>query len=205
MIYEIRTYGLTTWSTPEVEKRFEEGYQYRKKYSELAAFFHSEIGPLNEIIHIWPYKDLAERARVRAEAAKDPNWPPKIGEFIRYMHSEILIPFPCSPELTPGKYGPFYELRIYTLKSGTLGAAQKAWEKALPARQQLSPCHLVGSVDIGEANRMIHLWSHHTMDERTEIRAKAYATGIWGPEGMVERIATQENKIVMPSRFSPMQ
>jgi arginine utilization protein RocB len=77
MIYEIRTYVLAVGALSEVEKRFGEAYEHRKKYSELAAFWHTDIGPLNEIIHVWPYRDLAERARVRAEASKDPNWPPK--------------------------------------------------------------------------------------------------------------------------------
>src|SRR6266480_2163515 len=90
MIYEIRTYTLKTRSLAEVEKRFGEAYEYRKKYSPLTAFWHTEIGPLNEIIHIWGYKDLAERARIRGEASKDPNWPPKIQEFIRTMSSEII-------------------------------------------------------------------------------------------------------------------
>ena len=73
MIYEIRTYRIAPGSLAEVEKRFGEGYEYRKKYSELTAFLHTEIGPLNEIVHIWPYRDLAERARIRGEASKDPN------------------------------------------------------------------------------------------------------------------------------------
>ena len=71
MIYETRTYRLQPRSLPEVLKRFEAGYQIRKKHSELAAFFYTEIGPLNQIIHIWPYEDMAERATVRAAASKD--------------------------------------------------------------------------------------------------------------------------------------
>src|SRR5882724_10263648 len=77
MIYEIRTYQLKAGSLAEVEKRFGEGYEYRKKYSPLAAFWHTEIGPLNEIVHVWPYRDVAERARVRAEAAEDPGVHPQ--------------------------------------------------------------------------------------------------------------------------------
>ena len=96
MIYEVCTYGLMPGSLGEVEKRFGASYEYRKKYSELAAFWHTEIGPLNEIIHVWPYADLNERTRVRAQFANDPNWPPKIHEFIRTMHSEILIPLNSS-------------------------------------------------------------------------------------------------------------
>jgi hypothetical protein len=205
MIYEICTYDLVPGSVPEVEKRFGAAYEYRKKYSELAGFWHTDVGPLNEVIHIWPYKDLAELENIKAQAGKDPNWPPKISEFIRYMNAEILTPFPCSPPLTPGEWGPFYEMRIYTLKLGTLDAAMKVWEKALPARMQLSPCVLVGHTDLGVANGMIHIWPHHSMNERTEIRARAYATGIWVLPGQIERIMTQRNIIMLPSAFSPMQ
>src|SRR5204863_6238313 len=83
MIYEIRTYRIAPGSLAQVEQRFGEGYETRKKYSELTAFLHTEIGPLNEITHIWGYDDLAHRAKVRAEAAKDSNWPPKIQEFVK--------------------------------------------------------------------------------------------------------------------------
>ncbi len=120
MIYEIRTYRIAPGSLAEVEKRYGEAYEYRKKYSELTAFWHTEIGPLNEIVHVWGYRDLAERARIRSDAAKDPNWPPKIREFVREMRSEIVVPFSFVPEVRPGKVGPIFELRYYTLKPGTL-------------------------------------------------------------------------------------
>ena len=39
MIYEVRTYDLKPRAVPEVEKRFGELYEAkRRKYSELAAF-----------------------------------------------------------------------------------------------------------------------------------------------------------------------
>jgi hypothetical protein len=205
MIYEIRTYGLTPGSLAEVEKRFGEAYGYRKKHSELAAFWHTEIGPLNEIIHVWPYQDLGERARIRAESAKDPNWPPKIAEFIRSMHSEILIPFPFSPLLKPGKLGPIYEMRIYTIKPGTLPDIMKGWEAKLPERLKLSPLAVAGNVDLGEANRFIHIWAYASLDQRAAVRAKARELGVWPPGGGAGRLLTQANKILLPAAFSPMQ
>src|SRR5207245_11261074 len=69
VIYEIRTYQIAPGSLAEVEKRFGDAYQYRKKYSELTAFLHTEVGPLNEIVQIWGYKDLAYRALGRGEAS----------------------------------------------------------------------------------------------------------------------------------------
>lgn len=205
MIYEVRTYSLTPGSLAEVEKRFGEAYEYRKKYSELAAFWHTEIGPLNEIIHVWPYRDMDERARVRAETAKETNWPPKIGDFIRTMHSEILVPFPFSPLLKPGKFGPIYEIRIYTVKSGTIPEIMKAWEPKLPGRLKLSPLAVVGNVDLGEANRFIHIWPYSSFEQRETVRSQARKLGVWPPTGMPERLLTQMNKIVVPASFSPMQ
>ncbi len=205
MIYEIRTYGLVPGSVAEVEKRFGEAYEYRKKYSELAAFWHTEIGPLNEIIHVWPYRDMEERGRVRAEATKEPNWPPKIGDFVRTMHSEVLVPLPFSPLLKPGKFGPIYEIRIYTMKLGVLPEIIKAWEPKLPGRMKLSPLAVVGTVDLGEANRFIHIWPYSSFDQREAVRSQARQLGVWPPVGMPERLLTQMNKIVVPASFSPMQ
>src|SRR5262249_8608134 len=111
MLYEIRTYQVKPGSLAEVEKRFGEAYEYRKKYSPLTAFWHSEVGPLNEIVHVWPYADLAERQRIRAEVAKDAHWPPKIQEFLLETSAEVLVPFDFVAPVAPGKMGPVFEMR----------------------------------------------------------------------------------------------
>ena len=205
MIYEIRTYGITPGSLAEVEKRFGEGYEHRKKYSELTAFWHTEIGPLNEIVHVWGYRDLAERARIRGEAAKDPNWPPKIREFIRTMRSEIVTPFSFVPEVRPGRVGPIFELRYYTLKPGTLPDVASGWEAKLPERMKLSPVVLAGGVEFGQANGFVHIWAYSSLDQRTQVRDEARKKGVWPPPGGPDRLLTQENKILLPAAFSPLQ
>ena len=205
MIYEIRSYRLKPRSLAEVEQRFGEAYEHRKKYSPLAGFWHTEIGPLNEIVHMWPYADLAERARVRAEAAKDPNWPPKTADFILQMQSEIVVPFPFVPDVTPGKLGPVYELRYYTIKAGTLPDVIKRWETKIGERTKLSPLVLAGGVDLGEANRFIHIWAYGSLDQRAAVRARARETGVWPPPGGGDTLLTQANKILLPAAFSPLQ
>lgn len=206
MIYEFRTYTLKPGSLPEVEKRFGDGYEHRKQYSPLAAFWHTEIGPLNQIVHVWPYASHEERARIRAEAAKDANWPPKIAEFVTAMESEILVPFPFSPRLEPAKLGPFYELRYYTIRPGTLPALIERWGAALPERVKLSPLAVAGHIEHGVANRYIHVWPYRTLDERARIRDEARQMGVWPPKGgSADTLLTQANKILVPSAFSPMQ
>jgi len=169
VIYEIRTYRVKVGSLPEVEKRFGEGYEYRKKISPLAAFWHTEIGPLNEIIHVWPYENISERNRLRAEAVKAGNWPPKIAEFIETMQSEIVVPFAFLPDLKPGKMGPFFEMRYYAMKPGTLPDLIKRWESKIEERLKMSPIALAGHVEHGEANRFIHIWAYKSLDERTAV------------------------------------
>ena len=205
MIYEIRTYRIAPRSLAEVEKRFGEAYEYRKKYSELFAFWHTEVGLLNEIVHVWPYRDLAERERIRAEAAKDPKWNPGIGEFIRDMSSEIIAPFSFVPPARPGKIGPVFELRYYTLKPRTLGEVAKRWEGALPERTKLSPIVLAGGVEFGRANGFVHIWAYQSMDQRMQVRSEASKKGIWPPPGGGDHLLSQENKLLLPSAFSPLQ
>ena len=47
MIYEFRTYTLTPGAVPQVLELFGDSYKHRKMHSELAAFWFTEIGPLN--------------------------------------------------------------------------------------------------------------------------------------------------------------
>ena len=208
MIYEFRTYDLKPRSVPEVEKRFAEALPHREKYSKLGAFWHTEVGPLNQIIHAWPYESMEARNRIRAEAAQDPNWPPKIGDYIVNMQSEFFISFPGAPTLRPGTFGPVYELRYYAVAYGGIPWALKAWEAGLPKRLELSDLAFVGDSEVGRRNRHMHIWAYKDFNHRFETRAKAVAEGVWPPKpapGAPDTMVSQENKLMMPSSFSPMQ
>ena len=205
MIYEFRTYTLKPRSLAEVEKRYGEAYEYRKKYSPLAAFWHTEVGPLNEIIHVWGYKDLAERARIRAEAAKDANWPPKIREFVIDQNVEILTPFPFIPDITPATVGPIFEIRRYSLTAGSLPGVRKRWEGAHRRADQALAGRDGRRLEFGGANRFIHIWAYKSMDQRLAIREQARKAGVWPPPGGGDELLAQTTKIVMPSAFSPLQ
>lgn len=205
MIYEIRTYRIQPGSLPEVEKRFGEAYEYRKKYSPLTAFLHTEIGPLNEIVHIWGYEDLQERAKIRAEAAQNPNWPPKIAEFVLSQRAEIVNAWPFVPRIQPGTVGPYFELRYYTLRPGALPDFTKGWEAQLQGRLKYSPLVLAGPVEFGTANGFVHIWAYSSLDQRTQVREQARKDGAWPPPSSAGRLLGQDNKILMPSDFSPLQ
>ena len=205
MIFEVRTYRLQPRSLNEVIKRFGEAYEVRKKYSELAAFFYTDIGPLNQIIHIWAYESLAHRTEVRAAAAAEQDWPPHITEFQVEMLSEIFVPFPFTPEFKPGKVGPIFEWRSYTVTPHAIGKIQENWGAAIDKRQELSPLTMAMSTELGPLNKFVHIWPYESLDHRAEVRGKAHDQGIWPPSGGAGTLVAQENKIVMPAPFSPIQ
>jgi hypothetical protein len=205
MIIEMRTYTLQPGTLAEVEKRFGEGLPAREKHSKLAAFWHTEVGPLNRIIHVWAYDNLEQRGAVRAAAVKAGDWPPPIREFVTDMQSELCLPAPFSPALEPRQIGPLFEMRQYTLAPGAIPGLIERWSEKIEARTKFSP--LVGGwySEFGALNKWVHIWAYKDAAERFRVREAAAAGGNWparNPPGVVIR---QENALMLPASFSPIR
>ena len=108
MIIEMRTYTLQPGTVATFEERFAKALPVRAKVSPLAAFWHTEVGPLNRVIHVWPYDDLAARTRQRAEATKLQGWPPDVREFVVDQQADIYLPAPFSPATTCAYHSPHH-------------------------------------------------------------------------------------------------
>ena len=204
MIYEVRTYTLEPGTVAQFEAGFAEALPHREKYSPLAAFWHTDIGPLNQVIHVWPYENLGERERIRAAAAQDPHWPPADLSMIQTMESEIWNPASFMRPMGGGQeLGGVYEMRVYTYKPGSMPELLRRWEKALPWREQFSPCAAAMHSELGGLNRWMHIWPYRDLNHREEVRKASAGTPNW-PSGAPGRIR-QENKIMIPAAFSPMR
>jgi len=205
MIVELRTYQLKPRSVPEVEKRFGEALPARVKLSPLAGFWHTEVGALNQIMHMWPYSDMSERTRIRAEAVKARIWPPPIAEFIDHMESKILIPAPFSPPLEPKTLGGLYEFRTYLYRPGAIPKVIDRWSPAIAERTKLSPLVGAFSSELGTLNQWVHIWAYKDAGERERIRSEAVKRGIWPPPGGGgDLLLKQENVLAVPAAFSPL-
>lgn len=205
MIIEMRTYTLKQHTLEQFEERFGAALPARLELSPMAAFWHTEVGVLNQVIHVWPYADLNERGRIRAEAIARGIWPPKTAELVLDQKSEILLPAPFSPPLEPRRLGGIYEIRRYTLATGSIPAMIERWTPWIPKRVKLSP--LVGAwyTDIGPLNTWIHIWAYKDQGERERIRAEAVARGVWPPTGQpAVTVLRAENMLVVPAAFSPL-
>src|SRR3954464_2939006 len=107
MIYEVRTYSLRAGATAEFEERYEKRLPLRVKHSPLGAFWHTEFGPLNQVVHVYPYDDLQHRTRVRTAMASDAdrNAMPGGQDLIVAQEAEIMNPAPFMRPLGSRDYG----------------------------------------------------------------------------------------------------
>lgn len=99
MIYEIRTYRLKTGKTADyINAVASEGIRIQQPHlGHLIGYYYSEIGALNEIVHIWAYESLDDRENRRTALAQDPAWLaflPRIQCLIETMENRIMKPFP---------------------------------------------------------------------------------------------------------------
>jgi NIPSNAP len=60
-------------------------------------------------------------------------------------------------------------------------------------------------VEFGKANGFVHIWAYPSLDQRTQIREEARKKGVWPPPGGGDRLISQQNKIVLPASWSPLQ
>ena len=96
-LYEMRIYTYKSGTMSQVLDRWAEAIPCRVKYSPLAACWYTELGSLNKFFHVWPYASMAEREKIRGQAAKEPTWPPRTSEFLLRQEIKIVLPAPFSP------------------------------------------------------------------------------------------------------------
>jgi hypothetical protein len=96
--YEVRTYVFKPDGIVPTEELWREWLPKRATVSPILTAMMSTTGTVARFMHIWPYKTLDERARLRAKAVADKVWPPPGGpeQFVR-MQNDIYMPAGFSP------------------------------------------------------------------------------------------------------------
>ena len=211
MLHEIRTYTLIPGKVPEYLKLAEEVSLpiRRNDAGVLVGWFSSEIGVLNQLVHIWEWKDLEERQRQRVVLRARPGWVDVYNPQVdRLVHRrEVSIINPALPVKAPGSTGNFYELRRYRVLPGKLATWLELFKGALPVREKYSKIVGLWQSEIGEQNEVMHLWAYKDLKERAEVRAKALLDPEW--QSLLSKSAPllfhMRSTILVPAKFSPLQ
>jgi hypothetical protein len=208
IIYEVRTYTLRPGTVAEFEELYAKRLPLREKHSKLGAFWHTEVGPLNQVIHVYPYESLEQRTAVREAMAKDTALQQLPGgrEFIVAQEAEIVVPAPFMHPLGSRDYGTgnMYEMRIDTFASGDIPKVLDSWGRAIEAREKFSPLAACWTNELGGLNKFVHVWVYKNLNERSRIHDETRKAGAWPPQTGVRPIR-QENKILVAAPFSPVR
>ena len=96
MIFDHRTYSIRPGKMPDFLAAYgSQGYPLQQKYLGTCRgwFVSMDIGPLNQVVHIWEFADLNDRAERRANMMADPAWGVYLAsatDFIQSMENKIL-------------------------------------------------------------------------------------------------------------------
>lgn len=100
-IVDKRTYFLAPGAFPEWSQIYaNEAMETQIRHlGRCIGYYVSDIGAQHQIVHLWAYKDIGDRAERRAQMAEDPNWKAyvaRIGSMGLFTHqeNEILKPAP---------------------------------------------------------------------------------------------------------------
>jgi len=97
-VFEVRTYVLKPDGLAPTIDLWKTAVPNRAKLSPLLSAMYSLGGGMPRFMHIWPYKSLDERQRIRGEAVKIGVWPPPGGpDYLLSQQADIFFAAPFSP------------------------------------------------------------------------------------------------------------
>src|ERR1700748_994766 len=192
MLYELRTYTLKAGSLGDVVKAASTVSRDIRgdNFGKLEGYWFTEIGPLNQVLHMWSYNDYAERTKLRAELAKNPRW---ASEYLPLIRPNLVR----------------QDIRLLNAIKPPVAAKQwlDAFTAALPAREKYSKIVGLWQTEAGQPNEVCHIWAYPSLNERAEARGNAMKDPAWqeflgkAPPLLEEMHST----IMLPAPHSPLQ
>ncbi|MCH8074877.1 MAG: NIPSNAP family protein [SAR324 cluster bacterium] len=101
MIVDYRAYTFKPGTVPIFLEMFEkEGLEVQKRIlGNFLGIYRTEVGNVNEVIHMWGYENMAERERRRALLFQDAgflDYVKRVREMITAQDVRILVAVPIS-------------------------------------------------------------------------------------------------------------
>jgi len=203
-IYELRTYSLLPKKVGEFMKLSNDKFHLRTAHSKVLGYWTSDLGGLNEVVHLWEYDSLSSRAEVRGKLAVDKVWQDDYFQKILPMlqHQTNLTLSSLVPPSDPVESaGAFYELWQLNMKS-----LPETWTKlVLDAALQLQTdnrkiCGIFKS-EFGPMSSAVLIWSHNTIDTASQLKHDFF-NSIPGRE-LWKEVESGSSKLMSPTVFSP--
>jgi NIPSNAP len=212
MIYELRTYTVKPGTLGEMVKAASTVSRDIRgdEYGKLEGYWSTEIGALNQVMHMWSYRDFEERAKLRAELSKNPRWSGEYLPLIRplLVRQDVRFLNALRAPIAPASTGNVYEFRNYRAKPA--GAAKQwldAFTAVLPAREKYSKIVGLWQTEAGQPNEICHIWAYPDLIARAEARGNALKDPAW-QEFLGKNLHFLEemhSTIMLPAPHSPLR
>ncbi len=209
MLYELATLTFLLPDAPLVMRDAEAYVSAAEAGGNLLGAWTTDVGMLGRLLVLRAFDtaDALAAERERALFHPCPFGQPAADSgralAVTALEMDTYKAFPFLPAVTPGAYGPIYEIRTYRLKPGGLSPTIAAWEAAVPDRTKRSPL-VINMYAVDGAPRITHIWPYASASERFEIRAEAVRAGIWPPKGAPEQVLEASSALCLPAPFSPL-
>jgi hypothetical protein len=212
MIYELRTYTVKPGTLGDIVKAASTVSRDVRgdNFGKLEGYWFTEIGPLNQVMHMWSYNSFDERAKLRAELAKNPRWTSEYIPLIRplLVRQDVRLLSALKAPVAPESSGNIYELRNYRAKAaGPVRQWIEAFTAALPAREKYSKIVGLWQTEAGQPNEVCHIWAYPDLNARAKARGDSMKDPVWqeflgkGPAFLEEMHST----ILLPAPHSPLK
>lgn len=203
-LYQLINITIKMGTTATVATGIQSFYQDTAAKGKLLGVFFSDIGQLNQVVVLRSYSSQQELDDENARLAAQENLFDTSENIIKYS-VENFAGFDFLPEVEVGEFGPVYEIRTYELKHGGVPHILEAWKNAVPTRTQYSKL-TIAMYALDGTPRIVSIWPYSSLNERSEVRAKSVADGIWPPKGGPQWLTYEmQSMIALPTSVSPLK
>lgn len=210
MIHELRIYTLKPGKVPEFLKLAEERAMPIRgdNYGKCEGYWFTEVGPLNQIFHLWAFEDLNERQKLRGELGQLKAWREEYVAHVQPLmrQQQIRLMHPRLPLKPPAERGNIYEYRCYQTAIGKAPGFIEAISEAMPVREKYSQNVCLWHSEAALPNEVSHLWVYKDFEARMKARGASTQDEDWRAflakgGSMLEEM---HSTLLLPAPFSPL-
>tara|TARA_B100001173_G_C15996825_1_gene551497 strand:- start:205 stop:843 length:639 start_codon:yes stop_codon:yes gene_type:complete len=178
-------------------------------YGKLIGHWSSELGRMNQYIHMWEYSDVEEMRKLRSELASKEDWKnkfvPLVGPYI--LTQEIRLLRPLTKIKQPNLQTNIYELKIIKLN---IGQAIKWKDKFLDIVSNIEGASLnigIWNTELQDPNEIISIWSHPNIESMSKYWKDLDENKDWQNFNAYQEnsVKYEESIILRPSICSPLK
>ncbi|KAJ3401798.1 hypothetical protein HDV05_000265, partial [Chytridiales sp. JEL 0842] len=148
----------------------------------LYGSWATEIGPLDQAVHIWEYNHYPGYEDTTSMLKTDPTYQKflkKMRPMLRERQNQMMLEFDFWMNSGPAIHNGIYELRTYQLKPGRMLEWATEWEKGLGARKAYVQPVGAWFSQIGDLHIANHMWVYPNLQVRKEMREACWKVDGW--------------------------